>query len=53
MNANRNPFNESDLAAKARRRRSAALGIGLVVFVILIFLVTIARLGSHVVDRHF
>jgi hypothetical protein len=44
---------ESEEAAKARRRRSLALAIGLVLFAVIIFLVTIARLGGHVADRHF
>ena len=45
-----NPFGESDVAAKARRRRSMVLGLGLVAFVILVFIVTIVRLGGHVFD---
>lgn len=48
-----NPYGESDLAAKARRRRSIALAVGLVAFVILVFIVTLAKLGGHVADRHF
>lgn len=47
-----NPFSESDVAAKARRRRSLALAVGLIVFVLLVFVVTLARLGGHVADRH-
>jgi hypothetical protein len=47
-----NPFNESDEAAKARRRRSIALAIGLVAFVLIVFIVTLAKLGGHVADPH-
>ncbi len=53
MNALQNPFNESDEAAKARRRRSLVLGWGLVVFVLLVFLVTLAKMGGHVADRPY
>ena len=48
-----NPFGESELAAKSRRRRSVVLAVGLVVFVLLVFVVTLAKLGSHVADPHF
>jgi hypothetical protein len=48
-----NPFGESDIAAKARKRRSLALALGLVAFVILIFVVTIVKLqGNVVVGSH-
>jgi hypothetical protein len=43
-----NPFGESDLAAKARRRRSLFLALGLVAFIILIFIVTIVKLKGNV-----
>jgi hypothetical protein len=46
-----NPFNESDEAARARRRRSVVLASGLVVFILIVFFVTIAKLGGHVADR--
>ena len=39
--------------AKARRGRNIAIALSLVVFVILIFVVTIVRLGASVVDRSF
>jgi hypothetical protein len=39
---------ESDDAAKARRRRSIAIAVALAAFVILVFVVTLARMGSHV-----
>ena len=47
------PSRESDAEAKARRGRNIALAIGLVLFVILNFVVTIVRLGANVVDRPF
>ena len=45
-----NPFNESDEAAKARRLRSIAMAVALAAFVILVFIVTITRMGGHVAD---
>jgi hypothetical protein len=47
------PAGESDAAARARRGRNIAIALGLVAFVILIFIVTIVRLGGHVVERPF
>ncbi len=44
----KNPFRESDAAAKARRRRSMVLGLGLVAFVILVFIVTLVMLNGNV-----
>jgi archaellum biogenesis protein FlaJ (TadC family) len=37
--------------AKARRNRNIALAVGLVVFVILVFVVTIVKLGGNVANR--
>jgi hypothetical protein len=37
-------------AARARRMRNLALGGALLFFVILFFVMTIVRLGGHVVD---
>jgi len=42
------PFPEGEEAAKARRRRSLAIALVLGAFVILVFAVTLARMGSHV-----
>jgi len=39
---------ESPEAAKARRRRSLAIALALGAFVILVFAVTLVRMGSHV-----
>ncbi len=44
------PFKESPEADRARRLRNWMLGGALIVFVVLIFLVTIIRLGGHVFD---
>jgi hypothetical protein len=44
------PRREDEAFAKARRGRNVALALGLVVFVVLVFLVTIIRLGGHVFD---
>jgi len=38
---------------KARRGRNIALAIGLVAFVIIVFVTTIVRLGGNVIDRSF
>ena len=45
-----NPAAESDVAAKARRRRSIALALGLTAFVIIVFIVTIVKLKGSVFD---
>ncbi len=44
----KNPFGESPVAAQARRRRNLVLGLGLVAFVLLIFVVTIVKLKGNV-----
>lgn len=45
------PFNEGPEAAKARSRRNIAIAVSLVVFVVLVFVVTIVRLGANVATR--
>ena len=47
------PGRESDAERKARNGRNIALALGLVLFVILIFVVTIVRLGGNVANRPF
>ncbi len=47
------PGRESEVAAKARRGRNIALALGLALFVILIFVVTIVRLGGNVAKGNF
>ena len=44
----KNPFGESGAAAQARRRRNVFLALGLVAFVILIFVVTLVKLKGNV-----
>lgn len=38
-------------AEKARNGRNIALGLGLAAFVVIVFIVTIVRLGGNVLDR--
>lgn len=47
------PARESEAERKARNGRNIALALGLVAFVILVFIVTIVRLGGNVADRPF
>ncbi len=47
------PFEETPEAAKARSRRNLAIGVALIAFVILTFVVTIARLGGHAFEHGF
>jgi len=48
-----NKLVEDDAAAKARKGRNIALGLGLMAFVILVFVVTVVRLGANVAHRPF
>ncbi len=41
-----------DAAQKARSGRNIAIGLGLAAFVILIFIVTLVRLGANVAAPH-
>ncbi len=43
------PPTEAEL--RARRGRNIALALGLVIFVILVFVVTVVRMGGSVADR--
>ncbi len=45
------PIIEDEASARARRGRNLVLALGLVAFVILIFVVTLIRMGAHVLDR--
>ena len=42
------PNREGEAAQKARRGRNLAIAIGLVVFVILVYVVTLANMGGYV-----
>ena len=44
------PSRETKVETKARRGRNIALALGLVIFVVLIFVVTIVRLGGNVAN---
>ena len=44
------PFKETPEAARARRVRNWMLGGVLLAFVVLVFVITIVRLGAHVLD---
>ena len=45
------PVRETEAGQRARRGRNIALALALVLFVILIFVVTLVRLGGNVVER--
>lgn len=47
------PKSEPEAFAKARRGRNIALALGLAAFVVIVFIVTIIRLGGNVADRPF
>jgi len=46
------PRSEDDAARRARNGRNIALAIGLAAFVVLVFVVTIVRLGGNVAAPH-
>ncbi|NBB15964.1 hypothetical protein GVN21_11415 [Caulobacter sp. SLTY] len=37
--------------AKARRNRNIAIALGLVGFIVLVYLVTVMRMGGHIAER--
>jgi len=45
------PFNEAPEAAKARSRRNIAIAVSLVIFVVLVFVITLVRLQANVGNR--
>ena len=47
------PTQDPVVEARARRGRNIALALGLVLFVVLVFVVTIVRLGGSVGHRPF
>jgi hypothetical protein len=47
----KDPFREGPAAATARRRRSLAIALGLLLFIALIFAVTMVRLVQNTSDR--
>ena len=40
-------------AIRARKRRSIVMGLGLAAFVVLVFVITIVRIGGDVANRTF
>jgi t-SNARE complex subunit (syntaxin) len=47
------PRREDPEAARARRGRNIAIAVGLVAFVIIVYVVTVVRLGASVATRSF
>ena len=47
------PSREPSDFAKARRGRNIALALGLIAFVIIVFVVTVVRMGGSVANRPF
>ena len=46
-------FQETPEAAKARKRRSVAIALGLMAFIVIVFVVTLVKLGANVVAPRF
>jgi hypothetical protein len=47
------PNREGEDFAKARRGRNIAIAVGLVAFVVIVYIVSIVRMGGSVLDRSF
>jgi hypothetical protein len=47
------PRKDIDPAVKARNLRNIALGLGLAAFVVLVFVVTLVKLGGNLAQPHF
>lgn len=45
------PYADDPAARRARSRRNLAIAAGLVLFVVLVFVVTLAKLGANVIAR--
>lgn len=45
------PARETAPAAKARRGRNIVIAVGLVLFVILVYVVTVIKMGANVLER--
>lgn len=53
-NTQGDPFNEGEPASRARKQRSLMIALGLIAFVVLIFVVTLIKLSAnlpHVVPQ--
>lgn len=51
MNESRETVQLTEAQMKARRKRSIALGLALAAFVIIFYVVTIAKLGPEIMDK--
>lgn len=47
------PNREGEDFAKARRGRNIAIAVGLVAFVVIVYIVSIVRMGGSVLERSF
>ncbi len=47
------PGRETEAAARARKGRNIAIALGLVAFVVLVYVVTVVRMGASVANRPF
>ena len=45
------PNREGEDFARARRGRNIAIAVGLVVFIVLVYVVTVANMGANVLER--
>lgn len=45
------PNREGEDFAKARRGRNIAIAVGLVAFIVIVYVVTLVRMGASVIDR--
>jgi len=45
------PAREDTTAARARRGRNIVIAVGLVLFVILVYVVTVIKMGANVLER--
>lgn len=45
------PVREDAAFTRARRGRNIAIAVGLVLFVILVYVVTVIKMGANVLDR--
>ena len=51
MDVMNQPVREDETFARARRGRNIAIAVGLVGFVVLVYLVTVFRMGGNVINR--
>lgn len=47
----KHPLTEDEAAARARKGRNIAIALGLVAFVIIVYAVTVIRMGANVLER--